>query len=877
MRLILALLAMLLACVPASAQTPPAGELSNAATPTAYRLELTVDPAKPRFTGRAEIDVDVAASTSALFLHGNGLTVSRAVARTGRAADNRASYAEVLTTGVARLDFARPLARGRHTLVIDYSAPFRPGAEGLYHVEVGGRWYAWTQMQPLDARRMFPGFDEPRHKTPFTVAITAPAGLKAFANAPLRRADPAAAAGMVRHEFARSLPLPTYLVAIAVGDFDVVEAMIPANAVRDRPLALRAIATKGQGARLGVTMRETPRILAMLEEYFGTPYPYEKLDVIASPVMGGAMENAGLVTFDDTLLLLDADAPLAQLRDFGVVMAHELAHQWFGDLVTPRWWDDIWLNESFASWMGDRVGELWRPDLAAQQAQLREALSAMAADSRSVGRPIRQRITRNEDVNSAFDGITYDKGGQVIRMLEGYVGSDAFRRGVRLHLERHRHGVATSEQFFASIGEGARDPRIVAAFRSFVDQEGVPLVTFADAGGGAYRLRQERYRPIGVAAGKPQTWLVPVCASSGEGRRCTLLDGATGALPPVIGTAPYVMPNAGGSGYYRFDLPADGWARLIAAAPGLPALEAMAAADSMVASWNAGRASSAQLLAAGSSFARHPDTSAATIIPVALATLDARLLERSDAPAYRRYVTRLFAPRLAELGLDLRRGAYAQDDSDRRQLRQAVVGQVALNGRDAALRARLVAAARAAVADPATPSLDPAFRDVAFTAAVQDLGVAFMDALIARTAVSTDPLYRRHAASALGAADTPALANHAIALAADKRLQNLETLSILFGLMRTPATRDIGLAHLDRNFDAVAPLLSGLGNGVLSVGSGYCTEERARAIDRLLRPRLGSLGGGELDLDRSLATIRQCAELKAAKGAELGAALRQAG
>jgi aminopeptidase N len=308
--------------------------------------------------------------------------------------------------------------------------------------------------------------------------------MKAFANAPEVSAT-LAAGGMVKHQFAPIGPMPTYLAALAVGEFDVAEGVIPPNDVRKVPLPHRTIATKGQAGRMGTTMAETPKILARLEQYFGIPYPWAKLDQIASPIHGGAMENNGLIVYDDTLLLLNADAPPSQLRNFGIVVAHELAHQWFGNGVTPRWWDDIWLNESFAEWMGNKIAADWRPDLGIGTDQLSGALGAMDGDSLAQGRPIRQPITDSAEINAAFDSITYQKGGQTIRMMSSFVGDDAWQKGVRLHLGRNWHGTATADEFFANIAEGAQDPRLVPAFRSFVDQQGVPLVTYTTAGGGA--------------------------------------------------------------------------------------------------------------------------------------------------------------------------------------------------------------------------------------------------------------------------------------------------------------------------------------------------------------------------------------------------------
>lgn len=853
----------------AAESAAPVGELPDAARPLGYRLDLVVDPARERFSGHAEIDVEVATPTRTLFLHGNGLNVTRAVARSSGGGDRRAEYSQPLTTGVAQLRFAEPLPAGRHTLAFDYDAPFRTGTEGLYRVKVGDHWYAWTQMEPLDARRMFPAFDEPRHKVPFTVSITAPAGHRVYANTPETRARPAAE-GMTRHEFAPSRPLPTYLVAIAVGPFDEAAATIPANAARPRPLALRHIATSGQAPRLAYGLQETPKILAFLEEYFGIGYPFEKLDQIASPIMGGAMENAGLITYDDTLLLLNADAPLAQQRNFGTVVAHELAHQWFGNLVTPRWWDDIWLNESFAEWMGNKIAARWRPEIGAGPVQLAGALDAMAADSRAVGRPIRQPIARNEDVNSAFDSITYEKGGQVLEMVEEYLGEERFRQGVRAHLGRFPYGTATAEDFFQSIGGAAGDPRIVRAFQSFVTQQGVPLITIETAGAGRYRLRQQRYRPIGVDPGPAQSWIVPVCARSGAQRACTLLEGEQGELQ--LAGADWILPNADAAGYYRFDLDPVGWQRLIAAAPALPGEEAMVVADSVWASFQAGRTPFTTVLAAMRALAPHRERLAATWIPGNIGGLAETLLGPEERRAYGALVRDLFGPRVRELGFNPARGAYASEDAERRQLRQSLVSYVALGGRDPALRAQLIAAADAALGGNAD-ALDPAFRVMALTAAVQEQGVPFMNRLQEALIASQDPLFRRQAATALGSGDGNAAVQRALAMSADARLQNFERIFILYGLLQRDATRRIGFDHLVANFDQLLPLFAGFGNAALGSGSGFCSEERARAVDAALRPRLEQLGGGELDLERSLADIRQCAALREAKGAEIGRAL----
>jgi len=870
MRLILAaILGLMIAGAPALAAVP-VGELPEGVKPIGYRIDLTVDPSKERFEGRTQIDIITDKPTSTIYLHGRGLNVSKAEYWTGRMAPSAANYKQVDESGVAELTLSRPLPAGRHTLSFTYDAPFMTGTEGLYRVEVKGRWYAWTQFQAIDARRVFPGFDEPAHKVSYTVSIAAPAGLKAFANTP--ETGTSTEGALVRHQFAPTKPLPTYLLAFAVGDFDVVEGSIPPNAVRKEALPFRAIATKGQAPRLQITAAETPKILALLEDYFGIPYPYEKLDVIASPIMGGAMENAGLVTFDNTLILLDKDAPPGQLRSFGEVMAHELAHMWFGDYVTPRWWDDIWLNESFADWLGNRVGAEWRPDLGGGIAQVDSALDAMDGDSRAANRPIRQQITRSQDIGAAFDGITYQKGGQVIRMFERYLGEERFKAGVRLHMARHPYGTATADEFFQAIADGAKDPRVVEAWRSFVDREGVPMVSFTDAGGGAYALSQQRYKPIGVDYPTDRTWLVPICAKSGEGGQCTLLDKAKGGGLKVIGTAPWVSGNADGAGYYRYDLPKADWDRLITAAPQLPAADALAAADSLWAGYVAGRGDAGQVMNAAGSFAKHSERLVAIRIPSEIVALDGRVLGAGDSANLERAMRTWYGPKLGELGLNPASGAYASEPSERRQLRQTLANYVGVTGKEPGTRTTLVKAADAAIGgNPA--ALDPAYRSAALTAAARDLGKPFRDKLLAALLASDDPLFRRQAALALGSVDTAEAGRETLARVTTKGLSNRESLGMLLSLSNQPATRPLALDWIEANYPEFRARTGGLLGGAIGFAGSYCTEADAKRVDALFRPKLAEANLSPLDLDRPLAQIRQCVALREAKGAELSRAL----
>ena len=867
MRTLLLGLAAFLLPATALAQEVPLGRLPDTATPVAYRLDLNIDPEQPRFSGHTEIDIEVKAATRSLFLHGRDLKVSKALAKAG-GSTIAATYAQVDQLGVVRLDFAEPLPAGKATLVFDYDAPFGSGAAGLYRVKVGDRYYAWTQFESIDARAAFPGFDEPGFKTPFTVTLNTPGDDVAITNGP--ETGKQAMGKMVRHNFAPTEKLPTYLIAFAVGPFDVVEGAIPPSPQRAKPLPLRIVATKGQKDKLTYALRETPRIVQLLENYFGSAFPFPKLDQIASPVMGGAMENAGAVVYDDTLIVLDDKSPTRQKQLFGMVVAHELGHQWFGDLVTPAWWDDIWLNESFANWIGYRIADQWRPELNIGVGSIEEALEAMDIDALKAGRPIREPIANSGEIDSAFDSITYGKGGQVIDMIESYMGRDAFQKGVQLHLSRHARGNATADDFFASLAEAAHDQRIVASMKGFVDQQGVPVVDVRRSGGNL-ALSQKRYAAIGAGDVPATIWTIPVCVSNGGTKNCTLLDKQQGTMT-ATGAGP-LMPNQGGHGYYRFDLSDDDWAALIATGPKLAAGEALAATDSLWASFNAGGAAPARLIEAARGFVANADSNVAVDGGNRLAELDRRgVVSDAGRPGLHRMLLSTYVPKLAAIGFDPARGAHAGDSPDVQKLRADLVSIVTREAHDPATRAKLAQAADAYLGGNVA-ALDPAFLAAALRVHVEEKGAAAAEPLFEKAMASTDAYFRGRAILAIAASGRAEVARWLVGRIDDSRLRSSEKISIIAGITATLATQDIGLDYLAANFEKLAreTNLTSV-NSMLSIPSMACSVEKANKLSAALKPQIKAFGRGALTLDRTIERIRSCGTLKAQRGKEIDAA-----
>ena len=854
----------------------PAGKLDGAVAPSAYRLELTIDPAKPRFRGHSEIDATLKKSSRFVWLHGRDLKVAK-VSATAGGKTLSGTFTQADPTGVALLTFPADLPAGPVTFAFDYDAAFNDGPSGLFRVKVGDDWYAWSQFESIDARAAFPAFDEPGFKTPWTVTLRTPAGLKAINNAPELSAE--TVNGMVVHKFAQTLPLPSYLVAMMVGPFATVEGEVPATPQRAKPLPIRVVSTRQNADKLAFALEGTKGVVQHLEAYFNQPFPYPKLDQITSPIMPGAMENAGADLYADNILVMDDKASTQQKREFGMVVSHELSHQWFGDLVTPKWWDDIWLNESFANWMGFRIGNEWRPDLNIGAGALAEGFSAMNIDALAVGRPIHQPITANGQIDAAFDTITYGKGGHVVAMIAAFMGDARFRDGVRGYMTAHKYGNASSAEFFGAMADASGDPRILPAMQSFTDQQGVPLVTFARAGAGKWSVTQSRYARLGTQV--PATrWGIPLCvrmigAPTADARQCTLMTEDTATLTldgaNTVKAAGPIMPNAGGTGYYRFELPASDWDALIASAATLPGGEAQAAQDSLNASFYAGRATPAQLVAAARVFAVNPDSYVSNNATALLQAMgDRGVITDAAKPGLRRLIDAIYAPQLKGIGFDPRNGAHAKDDPERQQRRVQLVTTLAGAAKDAPLRAQLNTAATAYLAGT-TEALDPAFMETAFDAWLSGAGLDGAKRLADKALASEDPVFRPAALIAIGTSGKADIANWLLDTFKDARLRPSERLMMVRAVIATPETRDTGYDWMKTHLGEMLGASGGIfaGSRLPQALAGFCSVERATEFEAL-RPQFAGKPGA-LELERAIERVRSCGTLKDARGAALSA------
>lgn len=867
---------------PAVGSPMPGGQLGDAVVPVRYDLDLTILPDLPGFSGHVTIDVTVNRPSRTIWLHGMDIEVSRAWVESGDRS-LEASWEQADPTGIARLTLDDLPAAGPARLHFLYDAPYNGALEGLYKVTDGGEDYAFTQFEATSARLAFPSFDEPVFKTPFDIRVTAREDHAVITSTPEIAAEPAGE-GLVKRTYATTPPLPTYLIAFAVGPLDVVEgAPLPPTAVRDRPLPLRGVATRGKGAQLAYAIENTRPIVEALESYFGIAFPYPKLDIIAVPdFAAGAMENVGAITYREQLLLLNERASAGQKRAYVSVHAHELAHQWFGNLVTPKWWDDIWLNESFATWMGNKAAHAAFPEAGLANSTFNGALGVMNADALATARQIRQPIESNHDIATAFDGITYQKGGAVLAMFESWLGEAAFRDGVRLHMERFAHDVADVHDFLRSLADGSGREDVIDAFSSFLFQPGVPIVTASLECGGAepvVRVAQSRYLPLGSTGSRDATWELPLCvAYDGDGgrvRHCTLVDTAeaTIGLPAASSCPAWMMPNAEGAGYYRFALDEAGWAALFENFEALGEREARALLGSLSATYRSGDTTTATLVDAFRVLAASPDREVATAPLGDLRTLHGRLAVTPAAEAgIEAFVRDLYGERLAALGLEPQAG----EGTDAALLRGTLTATLAGLGRDAELRRELKARAVAWLGEQEVdPSaLDSGLVGTALAVAVEDSDLAFAERLLERALASRDATFRQRALGALAGSPDDAVAAMMRGLIADPRLRDNEAIQVAFAQVGTEEQRDAMWSWVqdEANLEALLARIPTWRKGAIAnVGGGFCSAERAAEVEAFFAPRVEALEGGPRELAGTLESIRLCAALVAAKGDEVTA------
>jgi alanyl aminopeptidase len=854
------------------AQLPAGARLPTTVSPRHYRIGLTVDPELAQFAGEVSIELALEMPTDVIYLHAQKIAASRVSLVRANEEPLTGTLEQVDQGGLAAIRFAQPVEAGPARLDIAYTAPFGSGMRGLYRMEVEGKWYVFSQFEPVSARLMVPSFDEPRFKAPFDVRLKIKKGHVGIANARLLERK-SLDASFDELTFATTPPLPSYLLAVAVGPLDVVDGpMLTKTALRDRDVPLRGVALSGKGSQLAHNLSLTPAMITELENYFGVAYPFDKLDLIAVPDVGGAMENAAAITFSERTLLVKPNATEIEKRRFARTGGHELAHQWFGDLVTMAWWDDLWLNEAFASWMEGVLTDKLHPEHEAPLSLLAYTHNAMGIDSRAATRQVRSPINSEQELGGAFDAITYSKGRAVLAMFEGYLGEGVFRDGLRRYIKAHAFGSATGDDLIAALSEAASRP-LKDAFSSFLDQPGVPVVSAelqCEDGAASLKLAQTRYVPLATQIDPGARWHIPICirfaTQEGSRAQCTLLTTDQTELKLETDGCPrWVMPNADAAGYYRWSLAEDAVLGLVdVAATELSAAEQLSLLENVNAALRAGTMNANTALAAFEKLAMIDKRPVLESSLGKLAFMRDALLDEASLPAYRELVRGVVEGRYQKLGIRPAKGE--RDDSELKLARSQLVTVMARTVRDQGVRKELAAHGRALLGlekHGRVAELPSELVELALSVAIQDGGQPAFERALAEFAKSSDQSMQSNLLRALSSTHDPALATRVLDLALGEQLRGSQLVTPLLVQAAAPETRALAWRWTAQHLDAMQ---TKIGDEVLFfipyIFAELCSDEAAADVEALLAPRAERVAGASRELNGLLEAVRSCSTLR---------------
>ena len=751
--------------------------LSRDVLPRRYEAHLAVDFAGKSFRGTQRVSLSVTRPTRAFPLHALGLAVSRAEVHVrGKPRPARVSVLPLSETVL--LEFDADLPPGDATLHLEWTGHFSDGLRGLY---LAGE-VAATQFEAADARRVFPCFDEPAFKARWALSVDVPTGLTVLSNAPEAERRPSSA-GREHLRFAETELLPSYLVALVAGPL----VSSPEDSVDRVPVRTWALAEKAHLTHFGqmAALAALPR----LQAYFGLPYAFGKLDQVAIPDFeAGAMENAGLITYRELALLVDPlSAPLSVQKRIAEVVTHELSHQWFGNWVTMVWWDDLWLNEAFATWMAYKMVDAWKPGWRVWLDFDAGKSVALHLDALRSTHPIRGTVHNAGEAGEAFDAITYEKGGAVLRMIEGFLGEEPFRAGIRDYMRKHARANAVADDLWGALAEASSQPVLEVA-NAWIRQPGYPVVSVS-LSGNRLSLSQARFFSDPAGTGE-ERWPVPLVlrwaddAGEHETRRL-LRDWKETCELKVSGSVQWLCANAGSTGFYRvaYDGPA-----LLALRTHVSALAPAERIGLLADQWalvRAGRARIGDFLDLALGFADERDDAVLDELVGKLGYVDARLVGAEATARFRKVVEGLFSPAFARMGWDPK-----PDESDLDRLRRASL----LRGLGGLARSPGVLSEASArvrrLLDHGQDALDANLLDGAVGIAARTGDASLFQRLEAAFPGEPDPATKRRYLMALTVFEDAALATQARGLLLDGGVPMQDVAGYVHGLLANREGRD---------------------------------------------------------------------------------------
>ncbi len=767
--------------------------------PVEYDLHVEVDPAEgDAYLGEVTILLELARGRRSIELHADAIEIGAARVDAGGSRQDGSVRCHPARETV-EISFAKTLPPGPARLHLSFRGELREDLRGLYRARSGERRYAFTQLEAADARRFFPCFDEPSFKARFRISVTTATGHTVLSNNPVARED-VAGGGRKTVRFSETPPLSTYLVALAVGPL---EASPP---VHCGATEIRVWHVPGKGALTEFSLEAARETLSRLEAYFGLPYPYEKLDLVAVPDFeAGAMENAGAVFFRETLLLVDpATVTLTERKRVAEVICHELAHMWYGDLVTMAWWDDLWLNEAFATWMAFQIVDSWKPEWKMWHEFEQGRAGALSLDALSSTHPIYTTVRTPAEATANFDLITYEKGAAVVRMIERYLGPKAFRAGVRAYIRAHRESNAVAADLWRALSD-ASGTDIEPIVRAWIEQPGFPLLALRRVrrkGRTLLALRQERFhaRPRrGAAAVRwPIPWVGRVGgARAGSSRLVRHLVSRVRDEVELPAGARWVYGNAEEGGFLRPLHDEEELASLLAALPALPPIERMGLVSHQWAHVRAGRAPIETVLDVVDALGDETDPDVLQTLRSPLSFLADQVAPEVGAATLARlrgWLVDRFGSQLDTLGWD-----PARAEPDETRLRRAAV--LAILGEIAEWEPVVDEACRRFerwLRDPA--SLEPNLADSVAVLAARSGDAARFDAILAAAGKATAPQEQRRLLLSLAEFRERPLVDRMLALTLTETLQTQDVVLLLCRALANREARERTWAFVKKSW-----------------------------------------------------------------------------
>jgi aminopeptidase N len=843
-----------------------AERLPRTVLPVHYDLSFTPHLAEETFDGRESIAISVQQPTGEIVLNTleidfRSVTVESAGAGAAPPQQQKADVRLDPQRELATLTLPNPIEPGPAVIRIDYSGRLNRDLRGFYIGRGPTGKYAASQGESTDIRRAFPSFDEPEMKATYSITIVADKELMAISNSAVESDTAGPGANQHTVRFSTTPRLSSYLVALSVGDYHCLSG--EADGV---PLRICALGKRSELG--GFALDASKSVIRYYNHYYGMRYPFGKLDHIAIPdFRAGAMENAGAIVYRETALLTDEkNSSLAARKSIASVIGHETAHMWFGDLVTMRWWNDVWLNEGFASWMQTKPLKQWHPEWRFDLDEISDSGRAMATDVLSTTRPIRANAESSGQIAGLFDAIAYQKTASVLRMIESYIGEETFRSGVNAYLASHAFGNAESFDFSDALA-AASHTSADQVMNSFVSQPGVPVISVkssCDGDSTVLLLHQERF----FAAGKPQdrpsrtasapsSWTVPICPAGVSGDQpCQLLRENDQTLRfPGCSTAPFL--NSGGRGYFISEYPPEAYTSLLQHADSLATAERMVLARDEWQLVRSGRHPIGDYLQLAETFRNDATPQLMRELALNLAQIERTVTTPADRNAFHAWMQSALRP----LGQQLATRT-AGEQEDRRVAYGEVLAMLATTADDPDARGTVRRLAQQYLRD--RHSVDPNLATSAIDAAAAGGDARFYDQILAAFRLPATPEEYRRFLTGLAMFRDPALLERTMQLALSDEVRTQDTSYLIAEVVRNPAGAQTGWNFVQQHWSDISRKVPDrLLPALLSAASSMCDPAGADQLKRFAAEH--PTRSGERSLNQALERISICTNMRAAQ------------